>query len=419
MLKTLVLLLLTCITLSAQTLTFEEFSAYSLTRLDSAQLAGIIEYLPEKFVITGADIGDISGDAKNDFAVAVRPSIRKSRDIYVYIFVDSSNAYIPVFRDTLKFVELPIEIAFTISEQTCIITQKLKENSWLFTGYSFVNNELALVDLYRTGDKSIDRRSKIGNEFYENFKSLHSYNGFYNWNTLRDYKKNKFYNFPVYDQKRNIYKNYTRSVYITSSWLWNDSLTEHINYGKINFARKDNLLLTDITLNDKILTTDSLSTNYIKIYFDRSPQRLVSMNKRRMPVFRSSTDENIAYIQIELTKQNPYRSSLNYNFGENYSLQTADHIRVSEEQTLQGLKTSLQIPIEVFNTDTAELGIYISIEKQTKGDTLLTLRNSDGTAEDPSSYGRLIFIEPESYYGEIKNNKFKELIDKIKLNNLD
>jgi|GEM_PF-2314415 len=417
-LKHLLFWLLCGISLNGQSLTFDEFFRYSHGILDSSQLAGIKEMLPEKFVITGADFGDISGDTLTDFAIAVRPSIRRSRDIYVYIFVDSSKSYIPVFSDTVKFVDLPIEVAFTISEKMCLITQKLDENGWLFRGYSFLNNELSMVDIYRTGSQVPDRRNKIGNEIYENYRTLNAFNGYYNQASLKDYKKNKYFNFPVYDHKRNVYRNYSQKVFITSSWLWNDSLVKPQSYGFVSFTKDNKFLTGTIDLNSKIFGSDSLINTYITLYFDRNPERLLKFTKKREPVFRETADENIGSVDIEVNNNHPGSSSVNFNFGRNYRHASLNSITLSGEKNLNSLIQTIRIPLNVFNTDTTEIGIYISIELEKNGSTILHLKNSDGSADDPSSYGRLKFIQHGKYYGSIKNHKFRELAEKLRKNSI-
>ncbi|MGE5439626.1 MAG: hypothetical protein ACM3UR_07200, partial [Bacteroidota bacterium] len=303
--------------LQAQTITFDEFLTISKGSLKHDALLEMKNMLPKNFVITALDYADFSGDGKNDLAIAVRPLNRHDRTIYVYMFCDSLNHYTLVHADTMKFVVLPIEIGFSINNKVCYITQKIEDKSWAITGYSFLKNELALVDYYRTEVRPLNKKTDIGLERYNNYWNLQAFTGYYDVNTLNEYKKTNYFYHPVYSLKRNLYSGYDRSVSIDKSWLWDNSKAGGspswgtVTVSKDEAQKDDPEMVIDLTLNRSFLSgLDSLLLNELTICFDRSAERLIKGATRRGEKFRESADEDVARINISFNISSPSQARL-------------------------------------------------------------------------------------------------------------
>ncbi len=135
------------------------------------------------------------------FAISIREKKAKDRIININIYCDSAAVYKSYFRLFTVF-ELPIEIAFNISKQVCYVTQKLEEKKWKVSGYTFYKNELKVVDLYSTDILPINKRWNVGEENYSNYTDLISFVGYFDLHSIEQFKKNKYFLFPVYNKKR-------------------------------------------------------------------------------------------------------------------------------------------------------------------------------------------------------------------------
>lgn len=402
----------------SQTLTFEEVLDVAKGQLNIPALREIRNLFPKDFVVTALDIGDFSGDNKNDFAIAIKPH-RSNRKINIYLFCDSLDNYTLIHSDTMEFVELPIEIGFSISKEVCFVTQKLKDKNWEITGYSFQHNELSIVDHYDTDVKNI-KKFQIGEEVYNNFKTLHSFVGYYDVSTLGDYKKNNFLYHPVYDRRRNLYESYTRSALIDNTWKWdvNDSDLTDI-YGSLDLSKENGILITDLRFNEDFLKKiDSSYTNSAQIFFDRSTKRLDGIVKKN-PKFRESIDQDIASVSLTFKISDMDNAGFSTNMGNNYSKSADESIKLSYIKD-KDLICRVRIPISAFNISSKqnEMGVFFQIALKMKNGEKILLTNSNGYSEDPSSYGRILFLEDGEYYGSVDNYRFLELAKKLSTNGL-
>ncbi|MGE5351164.1 MAG: hypothetical protein ACM3P0_03720 [Acidobacteriota bacterium] len=412
--------------LQAQTITFDEFLTISKGSLKHDALLEMKNMLPKNFVITALDYADFSGDGKNDLAIAVRPLNRHDRTIYVYMFCDSLNHYTLVHADTMKFVVLPIEIGFSINNKVCYITQKIEDKSWAITGYSFLKNELALVDYYRTEVRPLNKKTDIGLERYNNYWNLQAFTGYYDVNTLNEYKKTNYFYHPVYSLKRNLYSGYDRSVSIDKSWLWDNSKAGGspswgtVTVSKDEAQKDDPEMVIDLTLNRSFLSgLDSLLLNELTICFDRSAERLIKGATRRGEKFRESADEDVARINISFNISSPSQARLVTSIGSNYRVKRASEIKLAARNT-GDLTFRLRLPMEMFNIaqNMNEIGTFISLALKAKNGSEMLLKDSDGDYDDPSSYARMILLRQGEYYGNVQTNRFDLLLKKLSENGI-
>ncbi len=397
---------------NAQSITYEEFLNIASQGLNIEAVEKLRENFPKKFNVTALDIGDFSGDGKNDFAIGVMPP-RSRKNIFIYLFADSLNNYELIFSDTLKFHELPVEIGFSIENQICFLTHKIADRNWEIKGYTFLKNEFAEYDFYETDKLNLKKNIIVGEEKYTNFKTLQGFNGFFDINTLKELKKISFVNLPVYDLKRNVYKGFKRSVEITDDLQWKDEDNfEEKVYGKIHAAKTENALLLTIDLSEiQISEIDSVNPVKYEIYFDRSLER-VKLQKRNKIGFRENADAESGGLEIDYF---PFMNNfeVKLNFGKSFSI-NKDEVQIDFEN-FRELK--IQIPLDqILPAKRNSLGFFTSINIPLKGKENLILKNSNGNSKDPSSYGRLIFIDRNEYFGKIVTGKFEKLILQMKNN---
>jgi hypothetical protein len=325
----------------------------------------------------------------------------------------------------MKFVVLPIEIGFSINNKVCYITQKIEDKSWAITGYSFLRNELELVDYYRTQVKPLSKKTEIGVERYNNYRNLQAFTGYYDVNTLNEYKKTRYFYHPVYSLKRNVYSAYDRSVTIDKSWKWDNSKAGGNAWGTVTVSKdeaqkNDPDLVADITLYGQFLAQlDSSLINEFDICFDRSAERLIKGATRRGEKFRENTDEDVARINVRFNTSSPDQARLVHTIGSNYRVNRSPDIKLTGKFN-GNLTFRLRIPLEMLNLspDMNEIGTFISLELKAKDGTDILLKDSDGDYEDPSSYARMIILDEGQFYGSVKTERFDELIKKLAENGI-
>ncbi|MCX6149645.1 MAG: hypothetical protein NTX22_03870 [Ignavibacteriales bacterium] len=412
-----ILIIISGISLS-QTISFDEFVETNKTVLDKKPLLEVKDNLPDDIILTGADIGDFSGDGKNDFALAYKIKNSRNKVIYISLYCDSLSHYIPIFSDALEYFELPIEIAFSIAKNICYVTQKLEEKSWKITGYSFYKNEFSLVDKYITEVKKLNKKFQIGEENYSNYSNLNSFVGYFDLNSIEQFKKTSFYIMPVYDLERNIYKGFKRKIIIDDSWKWKDSSNGN-KYGEVFFAKDKDRLILDFRLYKSTLEKlDPNKNNFVEFYFDRSKEKILEKVSagliKKIPKFRSTIDENIFNLTFTFNLKQANLFRLESNIGKTYNISYKDKIKFDSDLD-SSFHTRISIPIAIFNLPAGEkyLNNFILLNFALKDGNNLFLQNSDGSETDPSSYSRLEFIGNDYYYGLIKNNKFKLLMEQM------
>jgi len=404
--------------LFSQTISFDEFIQTSKDFLNKASLELVKESFDKDCFVTSADIGDISGDGKNDFAISIREKKAKDRIININIYCDSAGNYVKIFSDYLQFFELPIEIAFNISKQVCYVTQKLEDRKWKVTGYTFLKNELKVVDLYSTDVLPITKRWQVGEENYNNFIDLTSFNGYFDLNSIEQFKKSKFYVFPVYNKKRNLYKEYKKEIELSNLWNWQDTIVNK-RYGKVTFSNSDDKLSLHLTLLNDLIEKFG-KTDKIKISFgiDRGLKRLNDISKTSIKhlSIRNKPDENISNIEIEVLPGNSNRTKFEVKTGKNYSEIFQNDIYVNVEPE-PGWNLDVDIPLKYLNLteNQNELGVYLAVQLSI-GDEEIHLTSSSGKITDPSSYSRLIFMDDNQFYGYIENAKLEKLINLLRAN---
>jgi len=85
--RILLLLLIAFQVVLPQVLTKSQFLDIAQESLNPAYLNTIEKYVPEDFNITALEIGDYTGDGKNDIAFGIRHKRDKGRNIFIFMML--------------------------------------------------------------------------------------------------------------------------------------------------------------------------------------------------------------------------------------------------------------------------------------------------------------------------------------------
>jgi hypothetical protein len=103
--------------------------------------------LPWEIRITSYAYGDFSGDGRIDVVVALKEmNVTPDHSVDVYFLENVSNkTYKLIRKQNVRWVELPVEVAFLAKDEVCYQTNRDQSN-WYFTGYKIDDDELIQVD---------------------------------------------------------------------------------------------------------------------------------------------------------------------------------------------------------------------------------------------------------------------------------
>jgi len=344
------------------------------------------------------------------------PRNNKSKLIFIFLYAYDNQNYDLIFRDTLVYSSLPIEIGFAIAEKVCFITHKKDELNWSITGYTYVNNEFRIFDYFETDVLEI-KSSKIGYEKYINYHKYKAFEGYYSSSDLTQYFKTNFTLYPAYELRRNIYSPLDGKVIFKSD---DNEEILHKKIAEIFFRINQDDLIASVLLNNNLLTRDN--SLVFSINFDRKPVRLLNLNKNK-PVLRDKIDDDISGFSFMINSKKEI-SIINSFIGNRYNSDFKEKIKLSYfENHKNDLVINLTIPFKFYNLieKIDSLGVFSRLESQGKdqlNDRINLFSDSDGDIQNPSTYSIISFNEKEQFWKLYSNKKFFSLIEKIKRNGL-
>ncbi len=401
--RILLLLLIAFQVVLPQVLTKSQFLDIAQESLNPAYINTIEKYVPEDFNITALEIGDYTGDGKNDIAFGIRHKRDKGRNIFIFMMVDKGDKYETVYSDSLTFVVIPIEIGFAIKDTTCFLTQKIKDKHWRIRGFSFINEEFAEVDDYISSVNKYENR-EYGLEQYTNYKNNLCFEGYYRTQDLVTYKKDEFFILPVYPEFNNIYPGYSDAVVIDSKWKWEESMDgeDIVNYGKLYFRYDETYLTAIMIINKSLIKSDSVFFNKIALSIDKNGERIYGKTRKRELSFRDEIDEDVVRFE-GLFNQIGYKSE---NIG-------SGGFQVECEDGGEEVLFRFRFPKKDIGRGSKAVGAYISIEVKDLDNRTIVLRNCSGKVTSPSTYGKMIFYGENEYFRPLQTQRLDKLKEKI------
>ncbi len=411
--------------LSQQGLKFAELSQRLDPYFPKELIEDVRKQLPQgsDYSIWGYDIGDFSGDGFFDLGISLRLSGDKRKVMQVYLFVDIDGYLTKVAQFPYEFIEMPLEIGVVIRNNTCYITRKAEQFNWLIRGYRFINGSLILLDEYTT-----TRLDNLTRETYHNFFNLTSTERYIRTNDGKERFFAKYLKIPSYQRGKQIYTGISAEAissdidYIhKGAYYWEgekdasfsikSSYDQHYLYMTIN--------ITD----DKVVIPrcDTCPGDYISIWFDiisaylENNDRFVIQSQDKSIKFRTSAELGIYKISFYpgdfLENKAYYRISSTDDL-ESFQKISARNIKVVSIPTPTGFIMKLKIPFSMlgfdetitFENKITELGMTVvyhdfdnafRIEEETAIAT-----SANYSTLNPSSYGSLILIPENMWYGE-------------------
>lgn len=124
----------------------EVFLGVMSVTLNEQQLDELSYLLPWDISVTAYAYGDFSDDGRVDIVVALKElNVTREHSIDVYFFENvNDRSYKLVRKTSMRWVELPVEVAFLAKEGSCFVTNRDQSN-WYFTAYKINNEELIQV----------------------------------------------------------------------------------------------------------------------------------------------------------------------------------------------------------------------------------------------------------------------------------
>ena len=126
---------------------FEEFMGMMSGTMTDQQLDELSFQVPWDIKVSSFGYGDFSGDYLDDVVLAIREKdVTPKNSVDVYFFENiGDSTYNLVLKKNVKWVDLPIEVAFLVKDGVCYVTNK-DSNNWYFTGYKIDDEKLVKVN---------------------------------------------------------------------------------------------------------------------------------------------------------------------------------------------------------------------------------------------------------------------------------
>jgi len=381
----------------------------------------------------GYDVGDFSGDEYPDLAVSLRLAGDRSRNMQVYLFVDIDGFLRRVAHHTYQFVELPLEIGVVIRNNTCFVTKKFEEHNWKMDGFTFDNGSILHNELFTT-----QRIGDLTHERVRNYQTLRNTERYLNTRSGRELFFRDFLAIPSYKRGRLIYKGYYSETV--------SDFTDYVHDGAydwkgpedcsfaITSAYDDDFLYFTINVFDEAVVTQNCDTciaDQIEAWFDvgavGATDRFTEGSGNRIN-FRTSSTSGLYKITIIpgnfLDKEPSIRVSTNDELSD---IQKLDSKLIKAVANLLddslGYVVRVRIPFTLFgfesnpiNDDFFELGctfVVIDYDNEFRPEEKTEIATSAFVPFDPSTYGSLILVPDDKWYGQTENIFTEDIIKNL------
>lgn len=147
------ILLFSTISLFSQSaLTYEEFKKGLLNYYEEDMISDLKQLKPqiESAQFWSWDVGDYTGDGYPDLAFVTKDKSISGKNLTVTLVVDIDGYLVKVKEYQEKYIEIPLEVGIAIKENTCFVTNKIKQFHWNITGWYVENGTFKQRSIYRT-----------------------------------------------------------------------------------------------------------------------------------------------------------------------------------------------------------------------------------------------------------------------------
>jgi hypothetical protein len=420
---------------------FPEFVKRIEQYFDMSLIEDVKKQLPQgsDYNIWGYDVGDFSGDGNNDVALSLRLSGDRSRKMQVYLFADIDGFLQKVGQFVYEFVDLPLEIGVVIRDDKCIVTKKNKQYDWIMDAYTFDNGALMKSEEFAT--------RRVGELTYEkvrNFVSLNGSDKYLKTKNGEDVFSRKYLILPSYNRGRMIYKGYNAELYSdyvdyvpVGAYYWKGD--KDCSF-RVSSAYDENYLYFTIDVNDDIVVPqycDTCITDMVDVWLDLNPlegdNRFVKVskdskeNKDNKIEFRESAESGIFKISINpgdyLDKEATVKIATSDDLtvdqkGESKSIKAVSNL------TEDGYIIKFKVPFTFFgfagnpvkSDKPVEFGcsfIVHDYDNEFRPEEQTQIMSSVFSPFNPTSYGALILIPKNQWYGDSQNIYSEDIIKNL------
>lgn len=381
------------------------------------------------YTIWGWDVGDFSGDGVPDAAFSVRVAGQRGRVMQVYLFVDIDGYFVKAGQFPYEFVELPLEIGVVIKDNACYITQKNKQFNWLIRGYRFDNGSLIMLDEFTT--------QRIGNftyESYKNYQNLQNTDKFIETSS----GKNRFYAeysvIPSYRRGRQIYKGYHSEVlvnninYVPKGAFWWEG--ENDLSFRVSSAYDDSYIYMTVKVKDDAIVPQNCDTcicDYVEVWFNMNStnggNRFASITENNVK-FRENLDGGVYSIKIfpgnYLDRTATVKVSTTDELEAYQKIAAHDIVAISDIQDSIYI-VRFKVPFLFFGLQGnpieqgrfIEYGCTVSVhdyDNEFRPEEYTRMNSSIFDPQNPSTYGSIIFVPDDKWYGSSSNIHLEEIL---------
>ncbi len=412
-------------------ITFDEFVQQVDSIYSPEQLTNLRSHFPEKFDIYGYAVGDFSGDDVPDLAVSIRQRDLRGRKVKVFYFITDSLSFTLAREKVLEFVDMPIEIGFSIETGICYTTQKLGKNSWRMDGYTWRDGNFFLVNRYESTRKPLkpSGNGDVGYECTSNYRTLYTTEQYFNPSNSKPYFSTEYYSFPVYPL--------TLSIHPHVYYVVRDTSYKFITSGSEFYKGKDDAQFeTAVFYDDAFLyffawvTDDTVEIegndwdkiDHIQLWFDLNSTGKLSGTITSAPNFRIVPDDSVFCVSIASVRHEDDLQRVKVKLRSEPTpnqQRLIRRIRVISNLTKDGYAIRARIPLELFGGRSRcekKIGytmVLHDVDGKGANAKVTELATSSFRPWDPSTFGCLQIMKEKEYYGEVIDLNRAEMVQSM------
>lgn len=414
---------------------FVEFAMKLDPYFDKLLIEDIQKQLPKgtDYTIWGWDVGDFSGDGYFDVAFTVKKSSERGRTVHVYQFVDVDGFLIEVNRISKQFVELPLEIGVVIRNNTCYVTEKKEKFNWKIIGYSFDKGSIILEDEFHT-----HRIGDLTHESYHNYRKLRNNEKYLVTRTGEETFYRDYMTIPSYPRGKTIYQGYTEEAetdfidYVhAGAWDWKGAVDASF---KVSSAYDEqNLFFTVKVFDDNVVVRecDTCIADNIDIWFDvnipvENGDRFMIREDNKIS-FRNISDKGMyrfSFYPGDFVNEQAYvKIGTNDNLNSFQRIETRN-IKAVANLHSDGYIIKFKIPFAVLGypsnpvqrNEVLEMGCTVIVndyDNKFRPEEKSEIATSAFIPNNPSTFGSLLVIPHDLWYGEAENIYRQPIIENL------
>lgn len=351
---------------SQSALTYDDFKKALLNYYEEDMISDLKQIKPqiETSQFWSWDVGDYTGDGYPDLAFVTKDKSVSGKNLTVTLVVDIDGYLVKVKEFQEKYIELPLEVGIAIKENTCFVTNKIKQFHWNITGWYVENGNFKQRSIYRTEkhtaavtkESLIDFSKSLAEE-----RIVHSTTG-----KVSQINKIQYYPlFSEYDQYQS--GNQEKRVFSTiqfvesGAYYWKGE--EDCSF-RMQLTKKDDFLYAMIEVVDDSLVvgSDYSSVDKVRISFYQHEKSNDGMLKQFFSTLQKST------IQTKPIKSK--KIDYEFSLGDFMTTKSSVTLPSSTEANVDVIKTNngyvlyAKIPFSEIiadNNTTSEIGFSVAV----------------------------------------------------------